>query len=41
MLHRYSFSNFQSFLEPVEVSLALNGKVPPSAWEAVSTSGQP
>ena len=28
MLHRYAFSNFQSFLEPTEVSLRLNGKVP-------------
>jgi uncharacterized protein len=40
MLHRYSVSNFQSFLEPVEVSLALNGKVPPTDWEAVSPFGQ-
>ena len=39
MLHRYSFSNFQSFLDPVEVSLALNGKVPKSGWEAQSPSG--
>lgn len=39
MLLRYSFSNFQSFREPVEVSLALNGKVPASGWEALSPSG--
>lgn len=40
MLHRYTFSNFQSFLAPVEVSLVLNGKVPPSDWEARSPSDQ-
>jgi hypothetical protein len=40
MLHRYKFTNYQSFLEPVEVVLALNRKVPPSDWEAVSPSGQ-
>ena len=40
MLHRYKFANFQSFLEPVEVVLTLNGKVPPSDWEATSPSGQ-
>ncbi len=39
MLIRYSFSNFQSFREPVEVSLALNGKVPQSGWESLSPSG--
>lgn len=40
MLHRYAFSNFQSFLDPTEVSLLLNGKVPALAWEATSLSGQ-
>lgn len=40
MLHRYSFSNYQSFLEPVEVSLALNGKVPRTDWETLSPAGQ-
>lgn len=39
MLHRYAFSNFQSFAERTEVSLVLNGKVPPLAWEA-TTPGQ-
>ncbi len=36
MLHRYAFSNFQSFADHTEVSLLLNGKVPPLAWEAIS-----
>lgn len=40
MLHRYAFSNFQSFRERTEVDLRLNGKVPPVAWEAVSAGGQ-
>lgn len=40
MLHRYAFSNFQSFLDHTEVSLLLNGKVPPVGWEVVSPSGQ-
>jgi uncharacterized protein len=39
MLHRYRVANFQSFLEPVEVSLALNGKVPKLGWEAISKAG--
>ncbi|OYT87774.1 MAG: abortive infection protein [Burkholderiales bacterium PBB6] len=40
MLHRYAFSNFQSFLGHTEVSLQLNGKVPPVGWEAPSSTGQ-
>lgn len=40
MLHRYSFSNFQSFIDHTEVSLHLNGKVPALGWEANSASGQ-
>lgn len=36
MLHRYAFSNFQSFADYTEVSMLLNGKVPPLAWEAIS-----
>jgi uncharacterized protein len=40
MLHRYVFSNFQSFAEPAEVDLRLNGKVPHLGWEASSASGQ-
>jgi uncharacterized protein len=39
MLHRYAFSNFQSFLEPTEVLLLLNGKVQPVGWEALSAGG--
>jgi hypothetical protein len=39
MLHRYAFSNFQSFLDPTEVSLQLNGKVPQVAWEVQSLGG--
>jgi uncharacterized protein len=39
MLHRYAFSNFQSFAGRTEVSFALNGKVPPLGWEAVSGAG--
>lgn len=39
MLHRYAFSNFQSFRDPVEVSLRLNRKVPAVGWEAVSAGG--
>ena len=39
MLHRYAFSNFQSFRDRTEVDLRLNGKVPPVAWEAVSAGG--
>lgn len=39
MLHRYTFSNFQSFLEPTEVNLRLNGKTQPVGWERVSKGG--
>ncbi len=39
MLHRYAFSNFQSFLEHTEVSLQLNGKVPQVGWEVHSLGG--
>jgi len=39
MLHRYAFSNFQSFLEHTEVSLQLNGKVPQVGWEVQSLGG--
>ena len=40
MLHRYAFSNFQSFAEHTEVSLLLNGKVPPLGWETTTPSQQ-
>lgn len=40
MLHRYTFANFQSFREPTEVNLRLNGKTQPVGWERVSKSGE-
>jgi uncharacterized protein len=40
MLHRYAFSNFQSFADTAEVDLRLNGKVPQLGWEATAPSGQ-
>lgn len=39
MLIRYSVRNFQSFLEPVEVSLELNSKVRHLPWSAESRAG--
>jgi uncharacterized protein len=39
VLHRYAFSNFQSFAETTEVSFALNGKVPPQGWQAQAQTG--
>lgn len=39
MLHRYAFSNFQSFRDHTEVSLQLNGKVPQVGWEVQSLGG--
>ena len=32
MLHRYAFSNFQSFREHTEVSWVLDGRVPAAVW---------
>lgn len=32
MLHRYAFSNFQSFREQTEVSWLLDGRVPEAVW---------
>jgi uncharacterized protein len=40
MLHRYAFTNFQSFRERTEVNLRLNGNVPPIPWEAIAASGE-
>lgn len=40
MLHRYAFSNFQSFRDGAELSLRLNGKVPTTGWESVSKGGE-
>ena len=39
MLHRYAFSNFQSFRERVEVSWTLDRKVPDAVWSRLSGSG--
>lgn len=40
MLHRYAFSNFQSFRDGAELSLKLNGKVPATGWESLSKGGE-
>lgn len=40
MLHRYSFSNFQSFRERAEVSWLLDRKVPAAAWSHTAGSGE-
>lgn len=40
VLHRYAFSNFQSFAEPTEVSLQLNMKASPRGWTVESPTGQ-
>lgn len=39
MLHRYAFSNFQSFLEHTEVSWLLDRKVPQSVWAREALAG--
>jgi uncharacterized protein len=39
MLHRYAFSNFQSFAGRTEVSFALNSKTSALGWEALSPAG--
>lgn len=40
MLHRYAFSNFQSFRERTEVSWLLDRKVPDAVWSRQSGSGE-
>lgn len=40
MLHRYAFSNFQSFRERTEVSWLLDRKVPAGVWSAQAGSGE-
>lgn len=40
MLHKYAFSNFQSFRERTEVSWLLDGRVPPAVWSGEATSGE-
>ncbi len=39
MLHKYAFSNFQSFRERTEVSWLLDGRVPSAVWSGAATSG--
>jgi uncharacterized protein len=40
MLHKYAFSNFQSFRERMEVSWLLDGRVPPAVWSGVAAAGE-
>lgn len=40
MLHRYAFSNFQSFRERAEVSWLLDRKVPQAVWSHQAGSGE-
>jgi hypothetical protein len=40
MLHRYAFSNFQSFRERTEVSWVLDRKVPDAVWSRQTDSGE-
>lgn len=40
MLHRYAFSNFQSFRERAEVSWLLDRKVPSAVWSRAADSGE-
>ena len=39
MLHKYAFSNFQSFLERTEVDLTISGKVTQTDWMDVADTG--
>lgn len=40
MLHRYAFSNIQSFRDRTEVSWLLDRKVPQAAWSHAASSGE-
>ncbi len=40
MLHRYAFSNFQSFKEHTAISLQLDARVPMTDWSRTSDSGE-
>ena len=40
MLHRYAFSNFQSFKDRTEVSLLLDARVPPAVWSQNTPTGE-
>ncbi|MDO5624627.1 MAG: AAA family ATPase [Pseudomonadota bacterium] len=39
MLHRFAFSNFQSFRERTEVNWLLDGKVPEAVWSVTGSAG--
>ena len=41
MLHSYVFSNFQSFLDRVEVDLTLNRKTGMTDWMSETSTGEP
>jgi hypothetical protein len=40
MLHSYAATNFQSFLDRVEIDLVVNQRVPHTDWMATSAAGQ-
>ncbi|RZL07294.1 MAG: ATP-binding protein, partial [Rubrivivax sp.] len=40
MLHRYAFSNFQSFRDRTEVSWLLDRKVPAAVWSHAASTGE-
>ena len=40
MLHRYAFSNFQSFRDHTEVSWLLDGRVPAAVWSQAAATGE-
>jgi hypothetical protein len=40
MLHRYAFSNFQSFRERTEISWLLDRKVPTAVWSHEASTGE-
>ncbi len=40
MLHRFAFSNFQSFKDRTEVSLVLDKRVPDTGWSRTCDTGQ-
>lgn len=39
MLHRFAFTNFQSFRERAGVDWLLDGKVPEAVWSARAPTG--
>ncbi len=40
MLHRYAFSNFQSFRQRIEISWLLDGRVPSNPWSRSANTGE-